>query len=86
MFRHLVVKKLRPAVCVVRLPVNARRSGTSRLVINFVDERAADAFATLALVGDEVLQIAAPAPGKTLVFLWFARIRVRIRSRLLTQL
>jgi hypothetical protein len=84
MFRHLVVKKLRPVVCVVRLPVNARRSGTSRLSINFVDERAADAFATRALVGEDVLQIAAPMPGKTLWIPWSACTFVRTCSRLFT--
>jgi hypothetical protein len=66
----------------MRLPVNAGRSGSSRLLINFADERAAYSFAARAFVGEEVLQIAAPMPGKTLVIPRLACTFVRIRSRL----
>src|ERR1700728_619468 len=55
---ELVVKALRGAVGLMRLPVNPRGASLARIFIDLADEGAADALSPSRGVGEEILQIA----------------------------
>src|SRR5260221_3728620 len=56
--RDLVVEPHRRRVRLVRLPVDARRTGLARLRVDRLDQRAPDTLAARRLAGEEILQIA----------------------------
>jgi len=56
--RHLVVERPCGRVGLVRLPVDARRAGVARALIDRLDQRPADAAAARCLHGEQVLQVA----------------------------
>src|SRR6185437_3887208 len=60
-FRDFIVERHRRQVGLVGLPVDARRAGFSRPLIDGLDQGATNAFAACRLSGEEVLQIAGRA-------------------------